>query len=98
MRLKTLTVSARPVMKKQFRICWSQLLLCLGMMVVLTGSLSAQTIISGDITGTVTDPTGAAVAGAVVTLTSVESGAIQSVTTDSTGGFRFPLLRPGAYR
>jgi hypothetical protein len=68
------------------------------MMVVLTGSLPAQTIISGDITGTVTDPTGAAVPSAVVTLTSVESGAIQSVTTDSTGEFRFPLLRPGAYR
>jgi hypothetical protein len=84
-------------MKKRFRICWPLLLLCLGT-VLWTGSLPAQTIISGDITGTVTDPTGAAVVSAAVTLTSVDSGAIQSVTTGSTGGFRFPLLRPGAYR
>ncbi len=85
-------------MKKRFRICWPPFLLCLGMMVVLAGLLSAQTIISGDITGTVTDPTSAAVANAVVTLTSVDSGAVQTVTTDSTGSFRFPLLRPGVYK
>jgi hypothetical protein len=85
-------------MKKRFRISVVQCLLCLGMTMMLAGSLSAQTIISGDITGTVTDPTGAAVANAVVTLTSVDSGAVQTVTTDSTGGFRFPLLRPGVYK
>ena len=59
---------------------------------------SAQTIISGDIAGTVTDPTDAAVAGATVTLTSVESGIVETTTTSATGAFRFPLLRPGAYK
>src|ERR1700739_775545 len=59
---------------------------------------SAQTIISGDIVGTVTDPTDAAVAGATVTLTSVESGTVGTTTTSTTGAFRFPLLRPGAYK
>jgi hypothetical protein len=67
-------------------------------MIALTGSLSGQTIISGDITGTVTDPTGATLPNAAVTLTSADSGSIQTVTTDSTGGFRFPLLRPGVYK
>jgi hypothetical protein len=89
--------NGRDCMKRQFRIGWSPLLLCLGTMVMLTGSL-AQTIISGDITGVVTDPTGAILTNARVTLTSLESGAIQTVKTDSTGGFRFPLLRPSDYR
>jgi hypothetical protein len=59
---------------------------------------SAQTIISGDIAGTVTDPTDAAVAGATVTLKSVESGTVETTTTSATGMFRFPLLRPGTYK
>src|SRR5262252_3166273 len=59
---------------------------------------SAQTVISGDISGTVTDPSGAGVAGAIVTLTSEESGSVQTLTTSATGSFRFPLLRPGAYK
>jgi Carboxypeptidase regulatory-like domain len=85
-------------MNKQFSVYVSLWLLCLGIMIALTASSSAQTIISGDIAGTATDPTGAALPNATVTLTSLDSGAVQTVTTDSTGNFRFPLLRPGAYR
>src|ERR1700751_3556276 len=65
---------------------------------LMTDLASAQTIISGDIAGTVTDPTDAAVAGATVTLKSVESGTVETTTTSATGAFRFPLLRPGAYK
>ncbi len=77
-------------MHKRFSVYVSLWLLCLGIMIALTASLSGQTIISGDITGTVTDPTGATVPNAGVTLTSADSGLIQTVTTDSTGvsGFR----------
>ena len=85
-------------MNRQISVYVSLWLLCLGIMIALTASSSAQTIISGDIAGTVTDPTGAALPNATVTLTSLDSGAVQTVTTDSTGNFRFPLLRPGAYR
>src|SRR4029077_12990041 len=88
----------RETMNKRFSVYVSLWLLCLGIMIALTGSLSGQTIISGDITGTVTDPTGATLPNAAVTLTSADSGSIQTVTTDSTGGFRFPLLRPGVYK
>ena len=78
-------------------------ILCLSLIACTGGTLmidfaSAQTIISGDIVGTVTDPTGAAVAGATTTLTSVESGAVEKATTSATGAFRFPLLRPGVYK
>ena len=57
----------------------------------------AQTTISGALAGTVTDPSGAAVAGAQVTATSQETGAKQVVTTSATGGYSFSLLQPGHY-
>jgi outer membrane receptor protein involved in Fe transport len=78
-------------------------ILCWAVIACMSGTLmidlaSAQTIISGDIAGTVTDPTNAAVAGATIALTSVESGTVETTTTSATGAFRFPLLRPGAYK
>src|ERR1700722_9751858 len=78
-------------------------ILCLSLIAGTSAALlidvaSAQSIISGDIVGTVTDPTGAEVAGASVVLTSEETGSVQTVTTSTTGSFRFPLLRPGVYR
>jgi Carboxypeptidase regulatory-like domain len=58
---------------------------------------SAQSIISGEITGAVTDATNAVVPNATVTLMSTESGFTATTTTNSSGSFRFPLLRPGTY-
>src|SRR5258708_33849585 len=58
---------------------------------------SAQNIVSGEITGTVTDATNAVVPNSTVTLTSTESGFNSTATTNSSGVFRFPLLRPGNY-
>jgi hypothetical protein len=77
-------------------LCLS-LIACLSAM-VMTELAAGQTIISGDITGTVTDPSGAAVPAATITLTSLESGSVQTVATQATGSFRFPLLRPGVYK
>src|SRR4051812_30780657 len=57
----------------------------------------AQSNISGDITGTVTDASGAALPNAQVTVTSVEKGQSKAVTTDKVGDFRVPLLPPGNY-
>jgi hypothetical protein len=53
--------------------------------------------ITGSVTGTVTDPAGAAVSGAPVKLTNTGTGAAQNATTDSEGNFRFLLLPPGDY-
>ena len=61
------------------------------------GSLKAQSIISGDIAGIVTDQSGAAVTGATVTVTSKATGAVQTTTTNSSGSYRVPLLKPGSY-
>jgi outer membrane receptor protein involved in Fe transport len=57
----------------------------------------AQTLVTGDLTGRVTDATGAVVAGARVTLKSLDEGSVQVDTTSSSGTFRFPLLKPGNY-
>ena len=54
--------------------------------------------ITGDISGTVTDASGAAVAGAVVQAQSVGTGEKRSVTANSTGFFRVVDLNPGQYR
>jgi Carboxypeptidase regulatory-like domain/TonB dependent receptor-like, beta-barrel len=75
-------------------------LLSLGLLLALvltTSAVFAQSIISGEITGTVTDSSGAVLPNATVTLTSKDSGSSQTVTTSASGGFRFPLLRPGVY-
>jgi hypothetical protein len=57
----------------------------------------AQTNISGDVSGTVTDPSGASIVGATVTLTSKSTGEVSQAKTNSTGGFRISLLKPGEY-
>jgi hypothetical protein len=66
-------------------------------MFALVTSAGAQSLLSGDITGTVTDPTTAVVVGASVDLKGVDTGSAQSTKTDSAGVFRFSLLRPGRY-
>jgi hypothetical protein len=58
---------------------------------------AGQTLLSGDITGTITDPSGAAVPGAKVALKSLETGATQSATSNADGTYRFTLLKPGRY-
>lgn len=58
---------------------------------------SAQSLTTGDISGTVVDPSGAAVPNAMVTLTNKDTGATQTSNTNSTGAYRFALLNPGRY-
>ena len=56
----------------------------------------AQTA-SGSIIGTVTDSTGAVVAGAVVEVKSVSTGAVQTRTTTASGTYSVIALEPGDY-
>ncbi len=64
---------------------------------VMAPSLMAQSQVSGDMTGTVTDPSGAVLSGAMVTLKSDASGQTRTTTTGSNGNYRFSLLAPGNY-
>src|ERR1017187_9730578 len=48
--------------------------------------------------GKVTDPTNAVVVGAKVTVISVETGVVQTATTNQAGEWRVQLLNPGHYK
>ena len=60
-------------------------------------ALLAQSLITGALTGTVTDPSSAVIPGASVLLKNAGTGASQERTTDAQGWYRFPLLAPGSY-
>lgn len=57
----------------------------------------AQTIVTGGFSGTITDPTGAVVPGATLTLTNTATGDVFTAVSSATGGYSFSLLKPGDY-
>ncbi|MFZ0035881.1 MAG: carboxypeptidase-like regulatory domain-containing protein, partial [Candidatus Acidiferrales bacterium] len=61
-----------------------------------TPPASAQAVY-GSVFGTLTDPQGAAVAGAKVTITSASKGTIETATTNESGNFTVTHLIPDAY-
>ena len=64
----------------------------------LAVSLSAQTTIStGSIQGTVTDPSGAALSGAKITISNKATGQVVTTTTNSSGTYSSGALLPGNY-
>jgi Carboxypeptidase regulatory-like domain len=56
-----------------------------------------QAVSTGTITGTVTDTTGAVVAGATITLVDKTTGDTRGTTSNETGHFIFPNVSPGTY-
>jgi hypothetical protein len=58
----------------------------------------AQSSGTSGLTGTVTDPSGAAVPNVTVTLTSNTTGAVRTAVTGSDGAYKFSLLPPGDYK
>ena len=74
-----------------FAVCISLALFC------FSGTLSAQQVF-GSIFGTVTDPSGAAVNGAKVTITDVNKGTKSDVTTNESGNYTKGQLILGSYQ
>jgi hypothetical protein len=66
--------------------------------VFVSGAFAQSQALNGQIEGVVSDPNGAAVAGANVTALNLGTGAERTATTDSGGLYRFPLLPLGSYR
>ncbi len=73
------------------RVCIALLFFGLGAMPAFGQSSTGQ------ISGVVTDQSGAVVGGATVTVTEKSTGATRSVTTSATGNYTVPLLQPGIY-
>ena len=72
--------------------------LALLLTVALSAAAFGQSLTTGNITGTVTDASGAVVPGATVNLKGLDNGSTASTTTNSTGSYSFGLLRPGNYQ
>src|SRR5215469_2543269 len=60
-------------------------------------SAAGQSLVSGDVTGIITDPSGAVVPNATVTLKNNATGQTPTATTNAAGIYRFSLLPPGQY-
>ena len=77
--------------------CLINALLCILLFLSLAPSSFAQSIVTGGISGTVTDQTGAVLTGTKLTLANPAIGATYSSTSSATGEFNFALLKPGQY-
>jgi hypothetical protein len=63
-----------------------------------TAPMFGQSLTTGNITGTVVDPSRAVVANAPVRLKSLDTGSTASTTTSANGSYSFSLLKPGRYQ
>src|SRR6266699_3628011 len=64
---------------------------------VLSASYAYAQVSGATVSGTITDPSGAAIAGAKVTITNTATGVARDVTADAAGFYQAPNLLPGPY-
>src|ERR1700722_11113066 len=83
-------------MAKMTRIMWIGIE-ALATMLLGISVLTAQSIISGDISGTVTDPSAAILPIAEVTLQNSGTGDSRTAATNTQGIYRFAFVPPGTY-
>ncbi len=77
---------------------WKRFLVAMfAALLLLPSVIMAQSIVTGAINGTVTDPSGAVIAAATVTLTSTATGESLTAETTASGGYNFGLVKPGSY-
>ncbi|MDE3110736.1 MAG: TonB-dependent receptor, partial [Acidobacteriota bacterium] len=72
-------------------------LCCLGLAVLLLGLPAFSQLNLGSIAGTITDSSGAVIAGATVTVTDTQRGVSRTLTSDTSGAYSAPSLTPGTY-
>ena len=79
---------------------YKNLLLCgiLAALLFISATSANSQEYRGTITGNVTDPNGAIVPAASVSIQNVETNVNSTVTTNEEGSFSFPLLLPGKYK
>ena len=73
------------------------LALTLVMGVTIGAQLRAQTIVTGELSGVVTDPSGAMIPKVTITAKSDAYGSVRTTTSNAQGEYRLSLLRPGTY-
>jgi len=97
MRFRSTALSAGHVTTAAIRIA-----LLIIIIVVLTGCLLSLPAMAqstaGRVLGSITDSTGASVAGATVVITDVQRGTSRTLATDDAGAYAAPDLTPGTYK
>src|SRR2546423_2536355 len=73
------------------------MLVLAGCLALFAVGVSAQTLTTGSLEGTVTDANGAAVPGVTVTATR-QGGSPKTATSNNDGRYTFPQLEPGKYK
>jgi len=76
---------------------WALSLATVAILILAGSSLAFGQLITGSVTGSVQDSSGAAIIGATIRLTNTGTGAVLSTTSDTSGNFQFQLLPSGAY-
>jgi hypothetical protein len=69
----------------------------MALLLLLPTLVLAQSVITGGLTGIVTDPSGSVIAGAAVSLKNQSTSEVLPATTGPTGAYQFTLLKPGIY-
>ncbi len=69
----------------------------LGLVCTVWTSMASAQAVYGSIAGTLTDPAGAAVNGAKITVTSVSKGSVVETTTNADGNYSVGHLIPDVY-
>jgi hypothetical protein len=64
---------------------------------MLPALASAQSTVTGGVTGVVTDASGSVIVGASVSLKNQATGELLQATSGTTGAYAFTLLKPGSY-
>src|SRR4051812_40179778 len=70
---------------------------CLCVLVALMSLRCAAQATSAEISGSITDPSGAVVPGSTVTAANIETGTTQSTKSEDNGDYVLTNLRPGTY-
>ena len=71
--------------------------LCILSLLIMALAVAGVAQTTASIKGTVTDPSGAAVSGAKVTIRNAAQGIERTTQTNSTGYYEVPALPPGTY-
>ena len=78
------------------RLCWSVLIGVWAALIILGSSAVAQS--TSQLNGSVSDPSGAAVAGVDITLTEAATGLQRTTISNASGLYQFLEVPPGNYK
>src|SRR5580704_4227693 len=69
----------------------------IALLLLLPTLISAQSVVTGALSGTITDPSNAVIVGATLNIKNNATGETQAANSNADGGYQFSLLKPGTY-